>query len=228
MPPEVDLQHIRAYLLGTLDEGQAQALETAYFADSALSDDVRAVEETLIDDYLSDTLPARDRAAFERHYLATPGHQQRVATARVLRARVAERAPAPESPDGPDPGDPAKPAPSTDRPRSLLALTLSPIVTRGDRQKSERLPEGPADLLIHLDGTPDPADRSYFVELQTVEGRIVWQGRSRPATAGSGRLASVRVPAERLEPDDYVVAIFATVGGDRVERGRYALRLVPR
>jgi anti-sigma factor RsiW len=39
-------------------------------------------EDELIDDYLDDRLTADERARFERHYLATPDHQARLAIAR--------------------------------------------------------------------------------------------------------------------------------------------------
>ena len=83
-------------------------------------------------------------------------------------------------------------------------------------------PAGPVDLLLRLEGTPAASDRAYDAELQTVDGRVVWRGRSRAAAAGSGLLATVRVPADTLPADDYVVVI-ATPGRD--ERGRYVLRL---
>ena len=50
----------------------------------------------------------------------------------------------------------------------------------------------------------------------------MWRGRGRAAAAGSGLLTTVRVPADTLPADDYVVVI-ATSG--REERGRYVLRL---
>ena len=83
-------------------------------------------------------------------------------------------------------------------------------------------PAGPVDLLLRLEGTPAASDRAYDAELQTVDGRVVWRGRSRAAAAGSGLLTTVRVPADTLPADDYVVVI-ATPGRD--ERGRYVLRL---
>jgi hypothetical protein len=128
--------------------------------------------------------------------------------------------PAPAPPLVPAPA----PAPSPVAPpvRAVLALTLSPITTRGGDQAGHVRPAGPVDLVLRLEGTPAATDRAYDAELQTADGRTVWRGRSRAAAAASGLLTTVRVPADTLPPDDYVVVI-ATPGRD--ERGRYVLRL---
>ena len=126
----------------------------------------------------------------------------------------------PEPAPAPAPAPPPGPAPSAAR--AILALTLSPITTRGGDQATHVWPAGPVDLVLRLEGTPAASDRAYDAELQTVDGRVVWRGRSRAAAAGSGLLTTVRVPADTLPADDYVVVI-ATPGRD--ERGRYVLRL---
>jgi Putative zinc-finger len=131
---------------------------------------------------------------------------------------------APESAPAPAPAPPLVPAPApAPMPaRAVLALTLSPIATRGGDQSTHARPAGPVDLVLRLEGAPAGSDRAYDAELQTVDGRVVWRGRSRAAAAGSGLLTTVRVPADTLAADDYVVVI-ATPG--REERGRYVLRL---
>jgi hypothetical protein len=131
--------------------------------------------------------------------------------------RPAPVTPAPAPPLAPAP-TPAPPAPV----RSVLALTLSPISTRGGEQATHVRPAGPVDLVLRLEGTADTSDRAYDAELQTVDGGRVWRGRSRAGAPGSGLLTTVRVPADSLAADDYVVVI-ATPGG--AERGRYVLRL---
>jgi hypothetical protein len=138
--------------------------------------------------------------------------------------RSRPEAPSPAPPPAPEPGPVASPAPSPvpSSARAILALTLSPITTRGGNQPTHVRPAGPVDLLLRLEGTPAASDRAYDAELQTVDGRVVWRGRSRAAAAGSGLLTTVRVPADTLPADDYVVVI-ATPGRD--ERGRYVLRL---
>ena len=124
--------------------------------------------------------------------------------------------PAPSS--GPSPGPSAGPSAA----RAVLALTLSPITTRGGEQATQVRPPGPVDLVLRLEGTPTASDRVYDAELQTVDGRVMWRGRGRAAAAGSGLLTTVRVPADTLPADDYVVVIATPT---HEERGRYVLRL---
>ena len=131
-------------------------------------------------------------------------------------------APAPSPMPAPAPAPPSAPSPAPSTIRAVLALTLSPIATRGGDQATHVRPAGPVDLVLRLEGTPGESDGVYDAELQTVDGRAVWRGRSRAAATGSGLLTTVRVPADTLPADDYVLVI-ATPGRD--ERGRYVLRL---
>ena len=131
--------------------------------------------------------------------------------------------PSPQSaPPDPGPTPPITPIPAPTPPsvaRAALALTLSPLATRGGEQATTVKPAGPVDLVLRLEGVPVATDRGYDAELQTVDGRTVWRGRGRAAAAGL--LTTLRVPADTLPPDDYVVVV--TAGGE--ERGRYVLRL---
>jgi hypothetical protein len=105
--------------------------------------------------------------------------------------------------------------------RALLAMTLSPLASRGAGAPVQTRPRGPVDLELRLEGAPAAGDRGYDVELQSVDGRVVWRGRARPAAAGTGFLATVSLPGETLAADDYLVVV--TAAGD--ERARYVLRL---
>jgi len=80
---------LRRYLLGLMPDAEAAALEERYFGDAGLVDTIRAVEEGLIDDHLDGRLTAEERAAFERHYLASDIHRARLSTALALRRRTA-------------------------------------------------------------------------------------------------------------------------------------------
>jgi hypothetical protein len=102
-----------------------------------------------------------------------------------------------------------------------MAIALAAVSIRGASVPAHELPAEPVDLLLRLEGTPDPADRGYDVEVQRVDGAIAWRGRVRTASRGSGLLATATVPAGTLSPDDYVVVV--STGG--AERARYALRL---
>jgi hypothetical protein len=89
MATDRDDTEIRRYLLGELEDEPAAALERDYFAHEELFDRVWAAEEDLVEEYLDDRLSAHQRERFERHYLTSPGHRDRVAMARELRSRQA-------------------------------------------------------------------------------------------------------------------------------------------
>ena len=267
MAPDIAPAEVRAYLLGALDEASAAALESRYVGDPALIEAIRDEEDALVADYLDDRLTAVDRARFNRHYLASPVHRERVALARALVERAAATAPraatapsfygwlamaaavvlmslwlvgrpgpAPREAHGPIPAPspaplpspappPAVPSPGPAAPsttRAAMAIALSAVSVRGaPAAPAHELPAEPVDLLLRLEGTPDLADRAFDVEVQRVDGTVVWRGRVRTASRGSGLLATAAIPAGTLSPDDYVVV--ASTGG--AERGRYSLRL---
>lgn len=75
---------MRRYLLGDLPEAEQLALETGFFADSNLLEQMQEAETDLVDDYVRGQLSNTDQQQFERHYLITPDHQERVAFAREL------------------------------------------------------------------------------------------------------------------------------------------------
>jgi hypothetical protein len=76
----------RRYLLGTSTPQQGDEIELVYFADDSALDEVGAEEEALIEDYLAGVLPREDQEQFERHYLRSPIHRDRVETIRRLSA----------------------------------------------------------------------------------------------------------------------------------------------
>jgi hypothetical protein len=69
---------VRAYLLGTLDNHHAIALEEKYFEDPDFFSTIRNIETELIEDYLQDRLSAGDRRLFEKRYLEVPALARRV------------------------------------------------------------------------------------------------------------------------------------------------------
>jgi hypothetical protein len=90
MRPDLDDGRIRLYLLGLLPEPEAEALEQAYVGRPEVLEQVRAVEDDLLDDYAAGRLGAGEKEPFESHYLASPPLRQRVVAARALRLAAAE------------------------------------------------------------------------------------------------------------------------------------------
>jgi hypothetical protein len=91
-------QLMRRYLLGELPEAEQVALEERVFADEAHLEEVCAIENQLVDDYVRGRLTRRDHTQFETYYLSSPRHRERVDVAQMLlQAADAAQAAAPSS-----------------------------------------------------------------------------------------------------------------------------------
>lgn len=83
-----DLQG-RRYLLGLLDEAEADAVERAFVGDADAFEALLVTEDELVDAYVSGELDAAEVAAFEARVAVVPGFAARVAFARALAERAA-------------------------------------------------------------------------------------------------------------------------------------------
>jgi hypothetical protein len=94
-------------------------------------------------------------------------------------------------------------------------FTLPVSAASASRRLALPVPAGITTVLLRLEG--EAANGALHVEVRTAGGRMVWSG---PARAGSGGvLATVRVPAARLPPGDYVAtATMGTTGAQKVAR----------
>jgi len=79
-----DDQTIIRYLLNELSEGEQARFEETYLRDESLFEQVQALEEELIEDYVKGGLSGHERLRFERHYLASDQRRARIQTAREL------------------------------------------------------------------------------------------------------------------------------------------------
>ena len=80
----------RQYLLNATSDEESLAFERHYFEDQRTLEAIAAVEDDLIEEYLDGVLEAGDRARFERVYLVSPAHRNRVDTIRRLRQTATE------------------------------------------------------------------------------------------------------------------------------------------
>src|SRR5215831_18988326 len=78
---EHDERTIR-YLLGDLPETEQTAVEQEFFVDQEKFEEVWAIENDLVDRYVRGRLSRRERELFERNYLQSPKHRERVAISR--------------------------------------------------------------------------------------------------------------------------------------------------
>lgn len=100
------------YLLGTASELEQSQIETRYFREPHFYEEMLALEEELICDYLNDELTSAERRQFEQHFLATPRRQRKYESTRKLLAFIADQGPAQTA----TPTEPAK--------LGLLALSV--------------------------------------------------------------------------------------------------------
>jgi len=80
---------IQRYLLGDLTEPEQFALEQQILVDGEAFERAEAIENDLIDSYVRGGLTASQKGLFEKNYLASAAHRERVGFARNL-ARVAD------------------------------------------------------------------------------------------------------------------------------------------
>jgi hypothetical protein len=230
----VDNEKLRAYLLGRLSEEEQESLEQEMFAGEETFDAVLAIEDELVEAHLDGTLPAADRADFERSVLGRAGGRRDVAVSRSLRHR-------------------AKPA--SVRPRwvipaltaaalAIAALGLDDLRLRrpgGEtweeagststatlrlREGAERS-EGATPMLVVRRGTqavrleielPGRPDGPLHLALQPLDGGAgLGQGGLAPALDGEASLLRAFVPARRLPPGDYLATVADRAGKPLVE-----------
>ena len=86
---------IRRYLLGELSEQEQVEIEDRAFEDQELLEQVLAVEQDLIDDFVSGDIPEEKRGSFQTHFLASAERKKKIAFAKAL-AAVVNEAPAPQ------------------------------------------------------------------------------------------------------------------------------------
>ena len=95
-------QNIREYLLGELSEQEQVEIEDRAFEDQSVLQEILAVEQDLIDDYVSGDIPEEKRHGFKTHFLASAERRKKVAFAKALTAVVNESpAPVIDVPTGP-------------------------------------------------------------------------------------------------------------------------------
>jgi phosphoribosyl-dephospho-CoA transferase len=92
MNPDVKNEStLKRYLLGQLDQEEQERLEREIMTDNDTFEQLSAAEDELVEEYLEDSLSARDREKFERHFLSTPERRQELTLAKALRRYVAEK-----------------------------------------------------------------------------------------------------------------------------------------
>jgi len=81
---KVDDKKVIQYLLGQLPEEERSRLEEMFFSDDELFEQLLAIEDDLIDDYVRNELSRKQRKQFELYFLSSPQRRERVEFARAL------------------------------------------------------------------------------------------------------------------------------------------------
>src|SRR5262245_40867873 len=75
---------LRAYLLGQLAEDDQQRVEARVFAGEDTPEELLAIEEEVIDEYVRGEMSGPDRASFESYFLTSERRVKKVSSARAL------------------------------------------------------------------------------------------------------------------------------------------------
>lgn len=76
------------YLLGRLSESELERFERSYLTDEDLFNELREVEEELIDDFASGALTAEQRLSFEKYFLRSSERREKLAFATAMTERA--------------------------------------------------------------------------------------------------------------------------------------------
>lgn len=87
-PPHIQSDAVKSYLLGTLPDDQASAIEERYFTDPVFFDEIRSMEIDLICEFLDKELTEEEQEQFKRRYLQVPKLKQLVDEVRERRGAV--------------------------------------------------------------------------------------------------------------------------------------------
>jgi hypothetical protein len=79
------------FLLGTASELEQSQIETRYFREPRFYEQMLALEEEVICDYINEALTTVERQRFERHFLSTPRRRRKYESTRKLMTFVADQ-----------------------------------------------------------------------------------------------------------------------------------------
>ena len=85
--------YLKSYLLGDLNPEEQERLEKRLMMDTAAIEELRCMEDELIEDYLEGTLPGHERERFENFFLAAPERKQKLSFSKSLKRYVAAHQP---------------------------------------------------------------------------------------------------------------------------------------
>lgn len=86
---------IRSYLLNRLSSSKQQAVELQLLSDETFADELEIVEDELIDEYLKNELSRKERASFEKYFLAHEARRRKLQAGEALKRHLNQISPTP-------------------------------------------------------------------------------------------------------------------------------------
>ena len=83
--PSSTEESLRHFLLGAVDDAERERIESRFLIDPEYKDLLLATEQSLIDDYLEERLPAQDKESFLLQYAGSPDQLQKLRIAKLIK-----------------------------------------------------------------------------------------------------------------------------------------------
>lgn len=227
-PPHIQSDAVKSYLLGTLPDDQASAIEEHYFTDAVFFDEIRSMEIDLICEFLDKELTEEEQEQFKRRYLQVPKLKQLVDEVRERRGAV------------PQPRSltwvvsvaavvcisvigfvvlrkglaPPVEKPSVETRLQGATLFLEPGVTMGAASETSKLvlPSQlqPVSLVAELPG--QKASMDYLAQVFRIgpdgsRNRVFTSGQIRSLPRTGGQQVTVKLSSTDLPPGDYIMEL---------------------
>lgn len=221
---------VKRYLLGSLPDDEATAVEELYFTNRAVFKQIGGVEMELICDYLDGNLAPGERIQFENRYLRTPRLRKLVEDVRARRTIPVA-----------NPARPrlmpialaaalaglivigvvvfrARPRPvqqSSLEPRpAAINLFLEPGVSKGPGSQTRQfvIPPSlqPVSLTADLPGQSSPADyvaRLLRIDPDGAQQNVFTSNPIRSTPNQGGQQITVTLPSSSFSPADYILEL---------------------
>lgn len=219
---------VKSYLLGTLPDDQASAIEERYFTDPVFFNEIRSMEIDLICKFLDKELTGEEQERFKRRYLQVPKLKKLVDEVREQRGAV----PQPRSMTWvisvaavvcisvigfvvlrKGPSQPVQTA-SVETRLQGVTLFLEPGVTMGAASETRKLvlpsQVQPVSLIAELPGqtvSMDYAAQIFRIGPDGGRKNVFTSGQIRSLPRSGGQQVTVTLSSTNLPPGDYIMEL---------------------
>ncbi len=218
-----NMENVRKYLLGTLTDSDAAAIEEQSFLNKKMFDEIEVAERVLIEDYLAANLTPDERAAFEAKYLHIPFLRKKLEAVRnegplfgaklvlqiggtlavlaivfaaLLRSQNGKNISSQSTVTHPAHG-------------ATVVLNLVPVLKKGDSGVPQlALPPPDTQLVIQAELVTPATESSYPARLYRLEQdsrQKIWHGKAQPSR--DKRQATMTLETSVLRLGDYLLEL---------------------